>query len=356
MLPSNTRSQTSGRPCADFGDGATLLALAFASRRPAPVAQPTTAWAARAVAPGRRWRHGGKGGGPAAAPLADGGSAGGSTGGSTGGSRWQPAAPAVRWRHGGTLAALAGWRHRRRRGGTGGTWRPGGGTAAPASGGARRRRRSRRRWRHRWRGPGDGGLHRHAGGDRRPALKKTTITGLPGGVQAGQVIGVPGETRIYIVGHKDGNIYVIRHGMRDRAAGGEGAQVAVATGGNNEQGLLVDGLPPELRQQQALLPVLHGGGRRRHHHRRVRADRADRGDQEGQPPQPRRVGPFHNGGSIYFNPKDPKPFLYLSVGDTKSRAGAAGSPRGPTAASSRSTWRSQDGQPRPTTTSATRTA
>jgi glucose/arabinose dehydrogenase len=38
-------------------------------------------------------------------------------------------------------------------------------------------------------------------------------------------------------------------------------------------------------------------------------------------------GPYHNGGSIYFSPKDAKPFIYLSLGDHQSPGGAA-SPMG----------------------------
>jgi glucose/arabinose dehydrogenase len=38
-------------------------------------------------------------------------------------------------------------------------------------------------------------------------------------------------------------------------------------------------------------------------------------------------GRFHNGGSIYFNPKDAAPNLYLSVGDAENPGGAA-SPEG----------------------------
>ena len=34
-------------------------------------------------------------------------------------------------------------------------------------------------------------------------------------------------------------------------------------------------------------------------------------------------GAFHNGGSIYFNPKDASRCMYLSVGDTKNRGQSA---------------------------------
>jgi glucose/arabinose dehydrogenase len=161
-----------------------------------------------------------------------------------------------------------------------------------------------------------------------PALKKTAITSLPGGVQAGQVIGVPGETRIYIIGHKNGNIYTVDTASPGAAQVMMGAQVSVATGGNNEQGLLGIALHPNFAANKTfyLFYTASGGGR-------ITIDEFERTGpaaamKKGNLHNHTGSNQFHNGGSIYFNPKDSSPIMYLSVGDAQGRAGAAGSPEG----------------------------
>ena len=146
-----------------------------------------------------------------------------------------------------------------------------------------------------------------------PALKKTMITTLPGGVQAGQVVGVPGEgSRIYVVGHKDGNIYVVENGMRTVMAG---AKVEVATGGNNEQGLLSMAFHPQKPNTFYLFYTAAGSGR-------ITVDEFERtsptaATKKGNLHNHAGSNRFHNGGSIYFSPKDSSPLLYLSVGDAQ---------------------------------------
>ena len=156
-----------------------------------------------------------------------------------------------------------------------------------------------------------------------PGLKKTAITSLPGGVQAGQVVGVPGETRIYIVGHKNGQIYTVDG--TGAAAPMEGAKVSVATGGNNEQGLLSMAFHPANKNTFYLYYTAGGTG----------APTIDEFERmtpttamlKGKVHSHTGSNRFHNGGSIYFNPKDATPFLYLSVGDAQN-AGNASPPMG----------------------------
>ena len=117
-----------------------------------------------------------------------------------------------------------------------------------------------------------------------PALTKMQVTQLPNNVQAGQVVGLPGESRIYIVGHKNGQVYTFDNGMLSPM---EGAKVTVAGGGNNEQGLLSIAFHPKDRKTFYLFYTAGGGGRI--HHRRVHANFADGSHQEGRAAQPWRL-------------------------------------------------------------------
>ncbi len=156
-----------------------------------------------------------------------------------------------------------------------------------------------------------------------PGLKKTPVTALPGGVQAGQVAGVPGESRIYIVGHKNGQIYTFDNGMQSPM---EGAKVSVATGGNNEQGLLSMAFHPKNKNTFYLFYTAAGNGR-------IVIDEFERtsptaATKKGEFYSHAGSNQFHNGGSIYFNPKDETPFIYSAHGDAQGRAGSAAAAQG----------------------------
>ena len=159
-----------------------------------------------------------------------------------------------------------------------------------------------------------------------PSLGKMQITSLPGGVQAGQVVGIPGQTRIYIIGHKDGNIYTMEPGGERTTV--EGARVSVATGGNNEQGLLGMAFHPKFAENKLfyLFYTASGGGR-------ITVDEFElttptTATKKGNLHNHAGSNQFHNGGSIYFSPKDATPILYLAVGDALGRAGSASAPEG----------------------------
>ena len=152
-----------------------------------------------------------------------------------------------------------------------------------------------------------------------PALKKTAITSLPGGVQAGQVVAVPGESRIYIIGHKNGQVYTVDG--TGAAVPMEGAKVSVATGGNNEQGLLSMAFHPMNKDTFYLYYTSATGGK-------PTIDEFQRMSPttamlKGNVHNHTGSNKFHNGGSIYFNPKDAMPFLYLSVGDAENPGNAS---------------------------------
>jgi hypothetical protein len=161
-----------------------------------------------------------------------------------------------------------------------------------------------------------------------PALKKTPIAMMPAASQPGQIVGDPGNPSIlYVIGHKDGNVYIVQNGKMM----GTLVHVDVQLNANNEQGLLSMALHPDFAHNNLfyLLYTAAGGG---HIH-----------IEEFQRMSPlmakstgnvvfdvARVGggSFHNGGSIYFNPKDGgKPLLYHSAGNNLN-PGASAMPDG----------------------------
>ena len=151
-----------------------------------------------------------------------------------------------------------------------------------------------------------------------PMLKRgPAINGFTGMMTAGQIIGVPGDaSTLYVIGHRDGNLFIVQDGK----AAGVLVKVDVASGGNNEQGLLSIALHPAFATNHLfyLFYTAAGAGdmtideferltptsamKKRNIYSAPRA-----GD-----------GMFHNGGQLAFNPKDAMPYLYWSVGNNES--------------------------------------
>ena len=151
-----------------------------------------------------------------------------------------------------------------------------------------------------------------------PALKKTGVVRIPNGDQAGQVIGVPGEKGIYIIGHRTGKVYYAVDGKLDPTAM---AQVPIKNNaGQDEQGMLGITLHPNFAQNQLFYLVYTAPNAN------IRIEELQRtGPTSSKVTRTiwdkARVGggAFHNGGQIAFNPKDGgKPLLYHAVGNTAS--------------------------------------
>ncbi len=150
-----------------------------------------------------------------------------------------------------------------------------------------------------------------------PALKRTKTLGPVLGAnnaQAGQVIGPPGEANVlYVIGHRNGQVTAI---VDEMVAPQPFARVTVETAGNdgNERGLLAIALHPKFAENQLFYLFYNGAGAR------FKVDEFKRMSPttsmftqniyDGQ-----GSGRYHNGGSIYFNPKDSEPLLYHSVGN-----------------------------------------
>lgn len=160
-----------------------------------------------------------------------------------------------------------------------------------------------------------------------PALRRgPAITGFPGMLTAGQMVGVPGEPGLlYVIGHRDGNVFVVQNGtvLQEPLV-----EVDVASGGNNEQGLLSMALHPSFATNRLfyLFYTATGGGA-------MTIDEFERTTptsavfKQNIYSRPRDGGgAFHNGGSITFNPKDEVPSLYFSVGNNEGNN--AGNPTG----------------------------
>jgi glucose/arabinose dehydrogenase len=157
-----------------------------------------------------------------------------------------------------------------------------------------------------------------------PMLKKTLIGNVSG--QPGEVIGVPGENILYVVSHKTGNVFILQDGKPAPLADPL-AKVTVATGGNDEQGLLSIALHPDFAKNH-LFYVLYTAA-----NSDITIDEFERltptTSMKKQTiwDKPRAAGgEFHNGGMLFFNPKDgvAKPILYHSVGNNLSnQAGQA---------------------------------
>jgi glucose/arabinose dehydrogenase len=168
---------------------------------------------------------------------------------------------------------------------------------------------------------GTGGQARRASPATRPpaatppALKRTTtITGFAG--QPGQVVAVPGEVNaMYVIGHTTGNI----QNVVDGKVSGTLLHVDVAGNGNGpEQGLLSMAFHPNFAQNH-LFYVFYtaaGGGQ-------ITVDEFERTTNTTSMFKQnihKHAGSnmYHNGGSIYFSPRDTKPLLYHSVGNAQS--------------------------------------
>jgi hypothetical protein len=157
-----------------------------------------------------------------------------------------------------------------------------------------------------------------------PALKKGAPIG-PFQGQAGQIIGVPGEPDLlYVIGHRTGNVYVVQGTTVGQTPF---VHVNIATSGNNEQGLLSMALHPNFAQNQLFYlyyTAAANGEMTIDEFKRTSPTtammtqniyshaRADGGCTNGNC--------FHNGGMLMFNPKDPSPYLYLSVGNNTVEA------------------------------------
>jgi glucose/sorbosone dehydrogenase len=153
-----------------------------------------------------------------------------------------------------------------------------------------------------------------------PKLTKSPALSIPNGGQTGQVVGVPGENVMYVIGHKNGRVHIVMDGKTVLPMSLVEPPISVATGGNNEQGLLSMALHPNFKTNQLfyLMYTAAGGGAIKvDEYKRmsattsmmVRNVRSHNGSNN-----------FHNGGSIYFNPKDPpdKAILYMATGNAQS--------------------------------------
>ena len=159
-----------------------------------------------------------------------------------------------------------------------------------------------------------------------PMLKRgPAINGFTGMMTAGQIIGVPGETNIiYVIGHRDGNVFIVQDGK----AAGTLVKVSVASGGNNEQGLLSMALHPQFATNHLFYLYYtssNNGDITIDEFERLTPTTAMK--KRNIYSQPRAGGGmFHNGGFITFSPKDAMPYMYFSVGNNESND--AGNPDG----------------------------
>jgi hypothetical protein len=242
---------------------------------------------------------GGSPGGSGGAPGGSGGSPGGS-GGAPGGSGGSPGGS------GGAPGGSGG-----SQGGSGGS---GTGGASGGSGGM---------------GGGGGGptvempVCTEAPAATPPALKATTrITGFAG--QAGQVVGVPGEDTLYVIGHRNGNIYTVMGGQTQATPL---LNVSVSTGPGNEQGLLGMALHPDFANNKLFYIYYTPAGMAQNRVEEWQRMSITTAMKKQDIYTGRGSGRYHNGGSIYFNPKDTtRTWLYHSVGNAET--GEAGNPAG----------------------------
>jgi hypothetical protein len=158
-----------------------------------------------------------------------------------------------------------------------------------------------------------------------PALKKTLVAKIPAGDEAGQVVGIPGEKGFYIIGHTSGKLYYALDGKVDPTP-----MAAVPSKSNppqSEQGFLGMALHPKFATNK-LFYLLYTAPN-------ITIDEYERTG----PTSSKKVrniwdkaraggGAFHNGGQIWFNPKDgDKALLYHSVGNN-SNIGQSGMAEG----------------------------
>jgi hypothetical protein len=156
-----------------------------------------------------------------------------------------------------------------------------------------------------------------------PALKRgTPITGFAG--QAGQVVGVPGEPNMmYVIGHANGNVYVVQD---LKVLPAPLLNVKVAGNGNGpEQGLLGIALHPQFATNHLMYIMYTAAGSGA-----ITVDEFERMTPttamfKQNVHSHAGSNMYHNGGSIYFSPKDPpgKALLYHSVGNAQSGGNSA---------------------------------
>jgi hypothetical protein len=150
-----------------------------------------------------------------------------------------------------------------------------------------------------------------------PALKKTPVAMVP--AQPNQIVGVPGDPSIvYVVGHKTGNIYIIQDGkLLDTPL----VHMDILTNNQNEQGLLSMALHPDFLKNGLfyLLATVAGGNIHIEEFQRMTPTTAKATGNVIFDKARVKGGAFHNGGSLYFSPKDGgKPLLYHSAGNNLS--------------------------------------
>ncbi len=136
---------------------------------------------------------------------------------------------------------------------------------------------------------------------------------------------MPGEPNIlYVIGHRDGEVFIVQDGK----AAGTLVKVSVASGGNNEQGLLSMALHPQFATNHLFYLYYtssNNGDITIDEFERTSPTMATK--KQNIYSQPRAGGGmFHNGGFITFNPKDAMPYMYFSVGNNESND--AGNPNG----------------------------
>ena len=160
-----------------------------------------------------------------------------------------------------------------------------------------------------------------------PALKKgMVVSGFMG--QPGQVIGAPDDNKImYVIGHTNGNVYVVQD---YKLLPAPLLNVKVATNGNGpEQGLLGIAMHPKFKENHLMYVLYTAAGAGA-----ITVDEFERTTPtmatfKQNIHSHAGSGQYHNGGQIYFNPKDgpDKPYLYHSVGNAQS-GGNSASPTG----------------------------
>jgi hypothetical protein len=160
-----------------------------------------------------------------------------------------------------------------------------------------------------------------------PALKKTAVVRIPNGDQAGQVIGFPGEKGIYIIGHRSGKLFYAEGGMLNATPM---ATVAIKNNaGQDEQGMLGVAMHPNFTTNHLfyLFYTAPNGNIKITEHERMTMTSSMEKRVIWDKPRT-GGGAFHNGGQIWFNPKDGgKPLLYHAVGNN-SNIGTSGAADG----------------------------
>ena len=120
-----------------------------------------------------------------------------------------------------------------------------------------------------------------------------------------------------MVGHTNGRVHIVKDGM---ATGMSliNPPLSVSGGaGGPEAGFLSIALHPEFAKNKLFYVFYTGnpGGRTVVDEYQRLTDTTSMKKRNVYDRARANNGPFHNGGTIYFSPKDEKPFIYLSIGD-----------------------------------------